>query len=125
MQRRGTDRIRVWLANPLLLLLLVPLLLLIWMIRNEQAMRPLGYGEFKQVLQAPGVQFRDLHVGRTEIRGKIESRDRISGVNPKAEPEVDPGYLTSSVAFRTPRTGLETDPDLQKLLDKYVGVNYQ
>src|SRR5262249_8852391 len=124
MQKRF-DRGRFWLgSSPVLLLLLLLLLPLIWMVRDPAI--TLDYGEFKQVLRAPGVQFRKLHVGKSEIRGEIETQDRIAGPNPfpKNDADVNSTELAQRTLFRTPRVGLETDPDLQKLLDKYVGVNY-
>jgi cell division protease FtsH len=125
MQKPGSQRGRSWLgANPLLLLLLLLLLPLIWLLGAEQSLA-LGYGQFKQILQAPGLQFRDLHVGRTDIRGKIVMQDRIAGVHPKPEGDGTSNEWARAVPFRTPRLGLESDPELQKLLDKYVGVNYQ
>jgi cell division protease FtsH len=121
MQKRS-DRGRSWLgSNPLLLLLLFLVLPLLWLYGREPAGYPLAYGELKQLLQAPGVQFRDVRVGRMEIRGKISVTDPVSGAASKggSEPTVTRTFL-----FRTPRQGLELDGELQKLLDERVGAGY-
>lgn len=121
MQKRS-DRGRSWLgSNPLLLLLLFLVLPLLWLYGREPAGYPLAYGELKQLLQAPGVQFRDVRVGRMEIRGKISVTDPVSSAASKggSEPTVTRTFL-----FRTPRQGLELDGELQKLLDERVGAGY-
>ncbi|HEV3145234.1 MAG TPA: ATP-dependent zinc metalloprotease FtsH [Gemmataceae bacterium] len=128
MSKRGSERSgRPWfISNPLLVLLLLLLVSALWLARSETTgLLNLGYGEFKQVLKAPGVQFRDVHVSKNEIRGRIVTRDAVSGeVKSDADPPV-PNELVRYIAFRTPRQGIESDADLQQLLDKYVGANYQ
>jgi cell division protease FtsH len=131
MQKRP-DRARSWFGpNPLVLLLLIPLLALVYLFGREPAGITLGYGELKQILQAPGVRFREVKVSRGEIRGKFFFEDQLSGAdlarlnaerekNPDAPP---PGY--GAVNFRTARQGLELDDGLQRLLEQYVGPGYQ
>ena len=63
------------------------------------------------------MQFREVRVSPTEIRGKIILRDAISGADAKAE--------VREVSFRTPRGGLQTDAGLQKLLDEHIAGQYQ
>jgi len=131
MSKRGTERSgRPWfISNPLLVLLLMFVISALWLARNETTgYLNLGYGEFKQVLQAPGVQFRDVHVGKNEIRGRILTRDPVSGAEIKeGKSETDPqtpNELVRLTPFRTARQGIESDSELQKMLDKYVGANY-
>jgi cell division protease FtsH len=128
MSKRGSERSgRPWfISNPLLVLLLMMVISALWLARSEATgLMTLGYGEFKQVLQAPGVQFRDVHVGKNEIRGRIFTRDAVSGAEVKSDTEQQtPNELVRYTAFRTPRQGIESDAELQKLLDKYVGANY-
>src|SRR4051812_36527393 len=127
MQKRP-DRGRSWLGTNLMpLLLLIPVLIIAWAIMKDPMRVPLGYGELKQILQAPGVRFRDVKVNRTEIRGELTYQDQISGAdlakatdalakNPDLPP---PG--TQTIAFRAAKQGFELDPDLQRLLDQNVG----
>jgi cell division protease FtsH len=131
MQKRP-DRPRSWLgSNPLILLLLIPVLVLIWIFGREPAGVQLGYGELKQILQAPGVRFRDVRVSRTDVRGKLSFQDQLSGDDLRkateeraANPELpQPGYR--EINFRTTKQGFEIDPDFQTLLDQRVGSGYQ
>src|SRR5579871_5269318 len=121
MQRKGPDRGRSWLgSNPLLLLLFLLALPLLFMFRSDSGGTPLGYGEFKQVLQAPGVLFRDIKVGATDLHGKMILNDHYSGAksadyNPNPEEKV----------FRVSRQGLILDDDMPRLLDKFAGGAYQ
>src|SRR5207248_8250992 len=78
----------------------------------------LTYGQFKQVLLDPEVRFQDVKVGRTEIRGKISTRDPISDGDQN-------DYHVVQTLFRTPRGGLESDPGLLDLLHQRVGSSYQ
>ncbi len=119
MQKKGPDRGRAWLgSNPLLLLLLLLALPLLWMLRGEPTGTALGYGEFKQILQAPGVVLRDVKVGPSEIRGKIILQDHISGATSNANSE------PISYAFHASRQGI-LDNELTQLLDKQAGSAYQ
>jgi cell division protease FtsH len=124
--QRKPERGRFWIgSNPLLLLLLLLLLPLVWLYRADPATLTLGYGEFKQVLQAPGVSFHDVKVGKTEIRGKLVLRDTVSGPAKKEPPDAAAGDTVPVILFRTPRQGLETDDKLQSLLDEHLGSAYQ
>src|SRR5580700_9333943 len=120
MQKKGPERGRSWLgSNPLLLLLLLLALPLFWMFRTESAGVPLGYGEFKQVLQAPGVRFRDIIIRTADLHGKIVLNDHFSGAD-SAKYNADPVQL----GFRVSRQGI-VDDNLAKTLDKYAGGAYQ
>lgn len=121
MQKRS-DRGRSWLgSNPLLLLFLLFVFPLIWLYGRDPGGIPLGYGELKQILQTPGVQFRDVKVGRLEIRGKISTNDAISGALAKGG---GTNVLQRTFLFRAARQGLESDPELPTLLDDRVGAGY-
>jgi cell division protease FtsH len=74
----------------------------------------IGYGSFKQLLQAPGARFQNLRVGHNSIRGEVTFSDRISGA-----PESDLPTSTP-MNFRVVRTGIENDPKLFPLLDQYA-----
>src|SRR5436190_9665798 len=82
----------------------------LWSTFREPSAVVLKYGEFKQVLQDPTVSFQNVHVTRAEIRGEIVSSDPVSGGRGASEQR-------QVTALRTPRVGLETDADLQQLLD--------
>ncbi len=119
MQKRGKERGRPWLTNgPWLLLGAAAIIGLVWLLNREPAGITLKYGELKQVLRDPNVTFQDIRVGKTEIRGKIITRDpAITGADGKV--------VSTTNAFHTPRVGLEVDPDLQRLLDTYAPGVYQ
>lgn len=118
-QKKGKDRGRSWIANaPWFLLLLLSLTGLFWVVNREPSGIALKYGELKQILQDPTVTFQKVQIGRTEIRGEIVTHDAVSGPKEGAS-------QTRAIPFRTPRIGLELDQDLQRLLDRYVGPNYQ
>src|SRR5262245_66489722 len=124
--KRTPERGRWWLnQNPLLWLLLLLVLPLVWLYRADPAAVTLGYGEFKQVMQAPGVRFQDVKVGKAEIRGNLLLRDQVSGPERKEPAETPAGDSVPSISFRTVRQGLETDLELQKLLDQHLGVAYK
>jgi cell division protease FtsH len=72
----------------------------------------LGYGSFKQILQAPGAQFGKLHVGPSTITGEVTFPDRVSDA-----PQAEPG---KPLAFRVSRVGVENDPTLYPLLNTHV-----
>lgn len=67
------------------------------------------YGQFKQLLQAPGAQFSNVRVGPTAIRGEVTFADRITGGAPDVKP--------TTTAFRCDRHGVENDPTLFQLLN--------
>src|SRR5262249_31844977 len=114
VQKRGKERGRQWLTNgPWLLLLTLSACGLYWVVNREPASLPLKYGEFKQVLQDPTVTFQKVRVGKAEIRGEIVTRDAATGVKDKE-------VVSEVLPFHTPRTGLEQDNDLQRLLDRHA-----
>ena len=115
MQKRGKERGRPWLSSgPLFLLFLSLAFGLFWLANREPAGISLTYGQFKQILQDPGVRFQDVKVGKSEIRGKITMRDRISDGDHNE-------YYAAQTSFYTPRVGLESDPALLQLLHDRVG----
>src|SRR5690606_39974142 len=73
------------------------------------------------------VTFRNVQVSRDVIRGEIVTADRVSGAPPPAGEGAasPPDWLTRTLAWRTPRSGLEADPGLQELLDQRLGSGYQ
>lgn len=73
----------------------------------------LGYGTFKQLLQAPGAQFQKVRVGPAAIRGEVTFSDRMSGADANTPPP-------APIPFRTSRIGVTDDKDLFVLLDKYA-----
>jgi cell division protease FtsH len=79
---------------------------------RESNVVTIGYGAFKQMLQAPGAQFTELRVGPTTIRGKVTFTDQVAGA--AVEPARTP------ISFRTSRHGVENDPTLYPLLDTYA-----
>jgi cell division protease FtsH len=119
VQKRGKERGRPWLSSgPLFLLFLSISFGLFWLANHERAGISLTYGQFIQILQDPGVRFQDVKVGRSEIRGKITTRDRISDGEKN-------DYSAVETTFYTPRVGLESDPALLQLLHDRVGSSYQ
>ncbi|MHB1422641.1 MAG: ATP-dependent zinc metalloprotease FtsH [Gemmataceae bacterium] len=123
MQKKGNEpgRWRRWLI-PLLLLSLSPLILLGWFYNREPNYAPLKYGELIQVLNASrrgqGVRLQKVQVNRADVRGEIVTSDLVSGAAPS-------GKHTRTIAFRTPRIGLEDDAGLHDLLKSAVGANFQ
>jgi cell division protease FtsH len=117
VQKKNRDR--TW-RRPLGLILAVAAVSIAsaWMFNRDPATIPLRYGEFKKILEDHSVHFQKLRVGRNEIHGEIVTRDPVSDGSSTSE-------QTAVLAFRTPRTGLENDPDLQRLLDQRVGAAYQ
>src|SRR5437867_3812539 len=99
MQMKLPSR-RFWLGSaPWLLLTLLLIAGTYWFYNREPAGITLDYGKLKLLLsdQSRAVQFKNVKVGRTEIRGEIVTIDEVSD-----------GSLTSSrqmqvKSFRTPR----------------------
>ena len=76
--KRSKDRSRFWLNNGFWAILLLSLATgFFWYFQREPAAIPLRYGELKQVLQDPSVTITNLRVGRSEIRGQIQTRDPL------------------------------------------------
>src|SRR5262249_22330187 len=73
-----------------------------------------GYGNFKQMLQAPGAHFQNVRVGATAIHGEVAVADRISGQSDGVPPP------PTTFAFRTSRVGVVDDRELFPLLDRYA-----
>ena len=120
MQKKGRERgPGRWLSNGFLAaLFLIFTCGFLWFLNREPTVISLKYGEFKQLLQDRSATFQHVKVGRSEIRGEIVTHDPVSGAASDAPQEV-------AKTFRTPRVGLETDFDLQKLLDSRIGAAYQ
>jgi len=120
VQKRGKERGRPWFTStPLFALLFLLACGLYWLANRDAPGRiSLTYGQFKQILLDRGVQFQDVKIGRTEIRGKITTHDRITNADADET-------QTRVISFQTPRIGLETDPGLLQLLHDRVGSSYQ
>jgi cell division protease FtsH len=89
---------------------------LTWFFNRETSATTLNYGEFKKNLRDDKVTFDKVRVGRTEIRGEMTA---------PASDSKDSHAQKTTTAFRTPRIGLENDPELQALLDRKLGAKYQ
>ena len=126
MKKGGKERGHSWLSNTFFLILVLMLLIggVGFLVQRDAAVVSLKYGELKQLLRDPGVAFQNVKVGRTEIRGDIVTRDAASGLSDPATGTEQPEQ-TRTIAWRTPRMGLEYDQELQKLLDSHVGPGYQ
>jgi len=125
------ERTRSRFPNPAWVFVFVLVFLSVGLFGRDTNAQLVRYGQFRQLLQAPGVSFRAVKVGRSEIRGEIITRDRVSGLDPaeltqsaRDDPGFDPELSRRVVAFRTPRLGLENDLGLQALLDARVGGEY-
>jgi cell division protease FtsH len=127
MEPRGNERGRPsWPTsyNPALAAaIIVGGLFVFWAMSSEPAGLRLAYGDFKQILQAPGVQF-DLLTNRDEIRGRILTQDRLTGLTADERKAYDANGGRQSFAFATSRRGLEFDDSLQEHLDS-PGVRYE
>lgn len=131
MQKRPAER-RPWLNGPrLVLLILAGFFLLTWLTARESAGQPLRYGELKRLFGLPGVDFRNVKVSKTEIRGEVFTRDRVSGVERPVSENVDkpkdpndPLEMVMQVPFRTIRQGFENDSQFIPELNKAAGASY-
>jgi len=123
VQKNGKEpgRLRRWLLFGLVLAL-SPLVPFVWFCNREPAYVHLKYGELIQILNAsrhsPAVRLQKVQVHRGEIRGEIVTSDLASGADPS-------GQHSQTIAFRTPRVGLEEDAGLHELLKSAVGANFQ
>jgi cell division protease FtsH len=119
-QKKGKERGRWrWFGSgPVLAVLILLTCGIIWAVNREPSTIPLRYGEFKELLLDKSVTFKNVKVGKTEIRGDIVTRDPVSGDEKNAE-------HSTTTSFRTPRIGLENDPELPALLQKSIGQAYQ
>lgn len=93
---------------------IVIVLLLSWLVPRDANVVTLGYGSFKQMLQAPGAHFQNVRVGPTAIRGEVTFTDRVTGL------PADAPAPPATMAFRTSRQGITDDRDLFPLLDRYA-----
>jgi cell division protease FtsH len=116
--KKGKDRGKgAWISNsPWVVLSVVLVCASAWYLYREPAAVTLKYGEFKQILRDPTVAFQKVKVTHSDIQGELIARDRLSPGAGDADP--------TAVAFRTPKLGLENDPELQHLLDARVGPAY-
>jgi cell division protease FtsH len=112
VQKKTKDRGRSrWFNNgPWLLLMFVPIFSAYWFFNRGPSVLELNYGVFKQLLLDPSIAFRDVKVKPTEIRGKIATRDAVSGDDQNSQRE-------AVQEFRTSRHGVERDPNLYKDLE--------
>src|SRR5258708_37069313 len=110
-KKTGSQRRRSWLLSNLGVILVVALFVVLSVLFNrDTSAQNIPYGKFRQMLQAEGVEFRNVKVGTKEIRGEIVTQDRVSDAD---------GVETNSTktfAFRTSRIGVDRDPALFDLL---------
>ena len=119
--KRGNERNRVWFSSSFWVVILVTLAWAsFWYLNREGQAITLRYGELKQVLQDPTVTISNLRIGRTEIRGQMQTRDPVLDGGEGGKQATPP-----LVRFVTPRVGLENDASLLELLDRRVGSNYE
>jgi cell division protease FtsH len=124
VQKRGKEKGRSWFSGgPWLVLVLLVFVTLTWLVNRDSLgigvkYNELKYGELKQILHDPTANFQKVHVGRSDIRGEIVTRDLMTDGG-------EGGFISTRSSFHTPRTGLEIDTTLQELLDKRVGSGYQ
>jgi cell division protease FtsH len=114
VQKRGKERGRPWLSGGTWLLFLIgSAVALFWMVNRDSGGTALKYGELMQVLNAarnnPAISVQKVKVSHNEIRGEIVTTDPVSG-------DSSSNRRTSTLPFRTVRTGLQDDPELHKLL---------
>lgn len=112
MDRRRPSRFRYTLRYGIVAAVLIVLGINLFFSRDANVVN-VGYGTFKQILQAPGAQFSTVRVGPNSVRGEVRFPDRISGT-----PESDSKEPTP-IAFRSARHGVENDPTLFQLLNAH------
>ncbi len=117
MDKKRPSRVRYSIRYGIALAVLIVIAINLVLPRDPQIV-PIGYGTFKQILQAPGAHFRTLHVGPTAISGEVAFADRVTGW-PEGEIPPDAPFL-----FRASRSGVEGDPTLYPLLAAHA-PNYQ
>jgi cell division protease FtsH len=118
VHKRGKDRGRSWLANgPWIVLLLICFGGIFWLIQREPPGIALKYGELKQILKDPNVNFQKVKVSRTDLTGEIVTRDPVTT-------STENGHSARVIRFHTPRLGLELDPELYAALEQ-AGAHYQ
>jgi cell division protease FtsH len=121
VSKKGNFR-RLWLTGtPWLVLGLFILTGLYWFFNREPTSITLKYGELMQILQDrnAAVRFKNVKVGRTEVRGEIVTTDEVS------DGSLTPTRVEQTKQFRTPRVGLEGDTALFDRLRETVREGYQ
>ena len=98
------------LANGAVVLIVVLFVFFSIFFNRDTTTQTIAYGRFRQMLQAPGVTFRNVKVGTKEIRGEIITQDRVSGA------EANEADQSKTFPFRTSRVGVDRDPALFDLL---------
>src|SRR6478752_515891 len=103
MEKKRPSRFRYARRYGILVAVLIVVLVnLFW--PREANVVPIGYGTFRQLLQAPGAQFQNVRVGPAAIRGEVTFPDRLSGA--------EGGPASAPTAFRTTRVGVQDEAEL-------------
>ncbi|HYV37685.1 MAG TPA: ATP-dependent zinc metalloprotease FtsH [Gemmataceae bacterium] len=121
MPKKPSPR-RFWLSSsPWLALLLLAVAGSYYFFNREPQSFTLDYGKLKLILQDrnAAVRFKNVRVGRTEVRGDIVTTDEVS------DGKLTPVRVEQTKSFRTPRVGVEGDQGLFKRLDETVREGYQ
>jgi cell division protease FtsH len=113
MDKKRQGRFRYSLRYGIIAAVVIVILINIFYPREPNVVT-VGYGNFKQMLQAPGAHFQNVRVGATAIHGEVAVADRISGQPDGAPPP------PTTFAFRTSRVGIVDDRELFPLLDRYA-----
>ena len=113
MDRKRPSRFRYTWRYGVLAAILIVLGINLFFSRDGHLVN-VGYGTFKQILQAPGAQFSSVRVGPNSVRGEVRFPDRISGAADAGASEPSP------IGFRAARHGVENDPTLFQLLNTHV-----
>jgi cell division protease FtsH len=109
MEKKRPSRFRYTWRYGIIGAILIVLALNLFYAREPNVVN-IGYGTFKQILQAPGAQFSNVRVGPNTIRGEVTFNDRVAGATDSPTP----------IAFRCSRHGVENDPTLFALLNTYA-----
>jgi cell division protease FtsH len=119
MDRRKSSR---WVRfGPRILqgLALVVFIIINLIIHREKPNISIGYGQLKQLLEVPSIEFKSIEVGKKEIRGEIFFGKELLVVDPKFMPhEAETTEHRAIVRFKTQRVGVENDTQLIPLLEK-------
>src|SRR3954451_2051047 len=104
-----------------MLILLLTMSALVWYFNREPPSLTLDYGKLMLILQDRdgAVRFKNVKVGRTEVRGEVVTNDEVS------DGSLMPVRQTQTRSFRTPRIGVEGDTELFKRLRETVREGYQ
>ena len=112
MDKKRPSRFRYTLRYGIVAAVAIVVLINLFYPRDANVV-PIGYGPFKQMLQAPGAHFEHVRIGSATIRGEVTVDDRVSGLPESVS-------TPSTIAFRTSRLGITDDKELFVLLDKYA-----